>query len=313
MDEILQTLSRSRASLSPSRFSHEDFRKFKRADAHTRKESDVTASVIPIIEGDIGDSRCTAGQVPFTNLDHLTDGTLVPGNPDKYYSARPEQLQRSIRTELDGQIVPSTQHDLPIAPNFFLQIKGPDGTPAVALRQACYDGALGARSIQSLRSHAGSQPTYDNNAYTLTSIYQGGQLKIFTSHPIPPTGSNTTGCSMTQLKAYSLTSDRGTCCAGIAAYRNGRDWAKEQRDKAISRANEASPGPGLATGEINDTVVSFASEASTGETARASPDTEVAESESSFDSEKPDGDLAEDMRACKRQSRSPQKQGSREA
>jgi hypothetical protein len=32
-------------------------------------------------------------------LNHLTDGTLVPGNPDCYYGARPEQLNRQIRSE----------------------------------------------------------------------------------------------------------------------------------------------------------------------------------------------------------------------
>ncbi|OAX83764.1 hypothetical protein ACJ72_01879 [Emergomyces africanus] len=45
--------------------------------------------------------------------------------------------------------VPSTQKDHLIAPNFFQDAKGPDGSPAVATRQACYDGAMGARGIYS--------------------------------------------------------------------------------------------------------------------------------------------------------------------
>jgi hypothetical protein len=57
------------------------------ADADAVKEKQVTTSVIPIIEGDIGDAKCVSGGIPFTNLGHLTDGTLVPGNPDIYYSA----------------------------------------------------------------------------------------------------------------------------------------------------------------------------------------------------------------------------------
>ena len=67
--------------------------------------------MIPIIEGDIRDAKCVAGGIPFTNLDHLTDGTLVPGNPDIYYGARPEQLARRVRNELSGHIIPSTQED----------------------------------------------------------------------------------------------------------------------------------------------------------------------------------------------------------
>lgn len=82
MDEIHRALAQPRASLSPSRFSNDDFRRFKRADTQALKERQVVAKVIPILEGDIGDSRCVAGEIPFTNLDHLTDGTLVPGNPD---------------------------------------------------------------------------------------------------------------------------------------------------------------------------------------------------------------------------------------
>ncbi|KAH8661074.1 hypothetical protein BGZ61DRAFT_564617 [Ilyonectria robusta] len=49
-----------------------------------------------------------------------------------YYGARPEQLDQKVRHELDGYIIPSTQHDLAIAPNFFLEVKGPDGSAAVA-------------------------------------------------------------------------------------------------------------------------------------------------------------------------------------
>jgi hypothetical protein len=53
--------------------------------------------------------RCRG--IPFTNLDHLMDGTLVPGNPDIYYGTRPEQLTRRVRNELSGHIIPSTQED----------------------------------------------------------------------------------------------------------------------------------------------------------------------------------------------------------
>ncbi len=86
IEEIRRALAQAS---SPSLFSDEYFRTFKRADTYAAKEKQVTASVIPIIQGDIGDSKCVAGEIPFTNLDHLTDGSLVPGNPDLYYGARP--------------------------------------------------------------------------------------------------------------------------------------------------------------------------------------------------------------------------------
>jgi hypothetical protein len=143
-------------------------------------------SVIPIIEGKMGDGRLLAGNVPFNNLGHLTDGTIAPGKPDLFYGARPEQLDRCVRSELSSRIIPSTQDDLPMAPNFFLEAKGPDGSSAVAGRQACYDGALGARGMQDLHSYRDSEPVYDNTASTITSIYHGGTLKLYTTHPVLP-------------------------------------------------------------------------------------------------------------------------------
>lgn len=240
IDEISLALARLRPSLSPSRFSDEDFRKFKRANAHAAKERQVTTSVIPIIEGHVEDHKCVAGEIPFTNLDHLTDGSLVSGNPDLYYGARPEQLNRQVRTELSGHITPSTQQDLPVVPTFFLAAKGPDGSLAVAGRQACYDGALGARGIHSLQSYGRGQPAFDNKAYTLTSIYHGGQLKIYTSHPIQPASPGARpGYAMTEVNSLSLTGNAESFRRGARAYRNARDWAKKQRDEVIRHANEA--------------------------------------------------------------------------
>ncbi|KAK3680722.1 hypothetical protein B0T22DRAFT_530482 [Podospora appendiculata] len=231
MDEIARFLAQPRPSLSPTRCSNDDFRKFKRADAHAAKERQGTAFVVPIISGDVGDSRCVAGEIPFTNLDHLTNGSLFPGNPDLYHGARPEQLDRKVRAELEGRIIPSTQQDLPIAPNFFLAVKGPNRSLAVAQRQACYDGALGARGMQDLL-YGEPEPVHDNNAYTMT----------FRPKYV-----------MTQVGAYALTGSYDGYRQGVAAYRNGRDWAKQQRDNAIEQANKrvASAGTGLCPPDDN--------------------------------------------------------------
>ncbi|CRG82659.1 hypothetical protein PISL3812_00003 [Talaromyces islandicus] len=203
--DIKERLARHRPSLSPSRFTDEAHEKFVRADAHAFKEKQITESVIPVIEGDNGDARCVAGGVPFNNLGQLTDVTLVSGNPDRYYGARPEQLDRRIRDELYAEIIPSTQNDLPMAPNYFLEVKGPDGSASVAKRQACYDGALGARGIHSLQTYGEGEPTYDNNAYTLTSIYHNGQLQMFTSHPSKSATSNRPEYYLTQLNTWGMT------------------------------------------------------------------------------------------------------------
>ena len=238
-EEINIRLLRPRSSLSPSTFSEEAFQKFVQADTDAPKEKQITTSVIPIIEGNTEDAKCVSGGIPFTNLDPLTDGTLVPGNPDIYYGARPEQLNRQVRDELSGNIIPSTQDDLPILPNFFLAVKGPDGSAAVAKRQACYDGALGARGMLHLHSYGKGNLMDDNNAYTFASTYHDGTLKIYTSHPLQLTdGVIQSEYYMHQLNTWGMTGNAETFRKGATCYRNAKEWAKEQRDAAVRQANE---------------------------------------------------------------------------
>ncbi|KKZ61712.1 hypothetical protein EMCG_03741 [[Emmonsia] crescens] len=238
-EEINERLARPRSSLSPSKFSDEHFRKFKRADTHASKEQPVTTSVIPIIEGDVDDPKCAGGGYPLGNLAPLTDGILAQAKPDRFYGARPEQLDRQIHNELSNYIIPSTQDDLPMIPNFFLEAKGPDGSLAVATRQACYDGALGAQGMHTLQSYQQDRSTYDNSAYTLASIYHGGQLKLYTTHLTEPEGpGRRPEYIMTQLNTWGMTGNLETFRQGASAYRNARDWAKEKRDESIKAANE---------------------------------------------------------------------------
>ncbi|KAL5433643.1 hypothetical protein PMIN06_011627 [Paraphaeosphaeria minitans] len=237
-EHLQHILAQSRPSLSPSRFSNQDFKKFKQADAHATKEKQVSELVIPIIEGTIEDARCRSGGIPFSNLDPLTDGMLKPGNPDVYYGARPEQLSREIRNELSGHIIPSTQHDLPMAPNFFLAAKGPDGSLAVAGRQACYDGALGARGMASLEEYGQGEPHY-GTAHTISTIYHGGTLKMYTSHLTQPNSAEASPkYHMTQINTWGMTGNADTFRQGARAYRNARDWTKKRRDDLIRQANE---------------------------------------------------------------------------
>ncbi|EQL28001.1 hypothetical protein, variant 2 [Blastomyces dermatitidis ATCC 26199] len=237
--EINERLAQPRASLSPSKFSEDHFEDFREVDAYASKEKPITTSVIPILDGDVGDAKCVGGDYLFGNLAPLTDGTLARAKPDHFYGARPEQLDRQIRNKLSDHIIPSMQDDLPMVPNFFLEAKGPDGSLAVATRQACYDGALGARGMHALQSYQQDRSTYDNSAYTLSSTYHGGTLKLYTTHLTEPEGpGRRPEYIMTQLKGWSLTSDLGTFRQGACAYRNGRDWAKEKRDEFIRTANE---------------------------------------------------------------------------
>ena len=239
LQEIQQRMLRHRASLSPSRSPETKFKEFRQVHKNAKKEAQVISYVIPLIEGKVtaGNYRC--GQIRLANLAHLTDGNLAPANPDLFYGSLPDKLNRAVRGELSSQIIPSTQDNLPTLPNFFLAAKGPDGTERVAEMQAVYDGALGARGMHSLQSYGQDRPTYDNKAYTISSTYCSGTLQLYTTHPRAPRApGGHPEYHMTPLQGFSMSGSADDFRRGTAAFRNLRDWAREQREEAIRGANE---------------------------------------------------------------------------
>lgn len=235
-EEINQRLVRPRRSLSPSNFLQEAHEEFIDKETHAANEKEVEMAVIPIIEGNITDQYVRKGTA-FKNLDHLTNGTLKPGNSDHYHGACPDELDQKVRDELSGHISPTAEASLVIAPNFFLELKGPSGNAVVADRSACYNGALGARGMHSLQSYGQDRPIYDSCAYTITSTYLHGTLSMFTSHPVQPKPGKKLEIYMNRICSISIVGFFEHFRQRVIAYRNARDWAKEQRDKMIRRAN----------------------------------------------------------------------------
>ncbi|KAG6005049.1 hypothetical protein E4U21_000505 [Claviceps maximensis] len=238
LDEIISTLDRSRKSLSPSQFSDAAFVAFQNNSMLAKDKTDVMADVLPAILGPSHDSHPLARNAAFGNLEALTDGTITPVKPDIYYGALSQQLIKSVRDEIGHHIMPSTTHDRPLAPNFFVEIEDPDGSAAVAMRQANYDGAVGARAMQSLHNYRRDPSEYDGHAHTFTSIYHDGSLKLYAHRVTAPADvGGRPMYHMTQLRAYAMTNDRTSFAEGASAFRNARDFAKQKRDLFIRIAN----------------------------------------------------------------------------
>ncbi|KAL6810755.1 hypothetical protein GGI42DRAFT_314890 [Trichoderma sp. SZMC 28013] len=238
LKDIKAALAVSRRSLSPSRFSNSVFEAFQMSDDQSKDEDDVKTHVVPIIIGSRQHDHPMALNTLFGNLGPLTDGTLAPANPDIYYGAYPEELDRSIRNDLASYIIPSTMQDKPMAPNFFMEAKGPNGSAAVAVRQARYDGAIGARGMHALQNYGKGEPEYDSNAYVFSSTYHNGTLKLYAHHmtaPLVPDGQP--NYHMTQVGAWAMTGDIDDFRRGATAFRNARDLAKQHRDRFIQSAN----------------------------------------------------------------------------
>ncbi|PHH66770.1 hypothetical protein CDD81_5902 [Ophiocordyceps australis] len=261
--DIRQYISKRRDSLSPPRFSELDFENFKREDTHAIKKTHVISKIFPFITGVNRHPHYRADNIAFNNLAHLGQIALVAARPDLYYGAHPEQLNLRIRQALGAYIIPSTEIEVPLAPNFFVQVKSPGGSFAAARRQLSYAMALGARGLESLRIYGEGFPDF-KNAHTLGCIFSSGMLSMYASHHGPP---STPGAPprviITQVGTWALAGDFESFQKGVSAFRNGRDWAKQQGDGAIKAANErAAAGADAAPSAYYTPKLSFACQSS---------------------------------------------------
>ncbi|KAL2821762.1 hypothetical protein BDW59DRAFT_164100 [Aspergillus cavernicola] len=233
LKEIRRRLAAPRPSIAD--ISEKDFKKFAATYWTTHPENKVKASVISALE--TKSSQYAGRRRRFTNLAPLTDGTIfVQGEPDICHGARLGQLDPQVCKELSKQIVPATEaDDVPVAPNFFLIVRGAEASSIDAERQACYYGALGSRAINALHSYRKDKPVYDNNAYTIIATYSCGVLEIYATHIVECRRGTRGGLEylMTRLGAWPMHGNLETFQQGVIAYRNARDWAKEMRDEAI--------------------------------------------------------------------------------
>ncbi|KAK4182009.1 hypothetical protein QBC35DRAFT_220698 [Podospora australis] len=233
IDEARLELLAARASLSLSHFPESAFRDFRRKN-NTKSEGSIMRNVIPIITGNA--SIPNEGNLPFTNFESLTGGLTVNTVPDFFDGALPGDVNKSVREDLSQMIIPTKHANVPVAPNFFLEAKAPAGSADVARRQACYDGAYGARAMHALQSYGEEKPVYDGNAYTYSSTYHAGTgtLQLYAHHATAPTDpEGRPEYHMTQIDAYALTGSRKGFVKGATALRNARDLAQCQRDQLI--------------------------------------------------------------------------------
>lgn len=235
LEEILQRLARRRPSLDPSNFTKSDFQAFKQANDEVVSEKKLDRTIFPTIHGNLNIPN--EENIRFTRLDSLTDNTTVNAQPDFYDGVLSEAIDKRVREDLEIFIMPSTHQHAPAVPNFFTETKAPQGDIPVAKRQACYDGALGARAMHKLQSYK-QEPVYDNKAYTFASTYQAGGLMIYAFHITPSSSGDFDEYNMTTVGGWMLVGDANTCRQGITYFRNARELAKEWRDKFISAANQ---------------------------------------------------------------------------
>ena len=237
--ELCDMLDKDRASLTSTPVMETVASEFIGASRQARSENSVMESVVPIITGSKDKDYFSASNIEFNNL-HLFDKDLSKPKPDKYYGAKPANIDTRVRRDLDKYIVPSKRKELPAAPNFFLEGKSAGGRWDVAERQAIYDGANGARGILHLQNYGGPTLLYDNNAYTISAVYhpRGRAIHFFATHPRPSVEEDDrTDYHFTLIDQFPMHRNADAFRKAIAAFRNAREWTKEQRDLFITNAN----------------------------------------------------------------------------
>ena len=234
--QLQERLKQPRAELELSNFSEQQFEFFLDALENAADENMVMSDVFTKIRGD--HIYPSTQNRPCGNWKPLIDADLVIPKPDFFDGVRKGSKYREIRKALDTIIVPSTMHDCPFLPNLFGEAKAPKGSGDIAERQACYDGAMGARAMHHLQSYATAE-IYDHNAYTFTFTYSRGFLEIYAHHMSQPDGPCTQPhYHMTSLASYALRHSRQTFIEGATALRNLRDIAHELRESFLADADQ---------------------------------------------------------------------------
>jgi hypothetical protein len=133
--------------------------------------------------------------------------------------------------------------------------------------------------MHSLQTYNQDESVYDNKAYTITSIYHGGQLKIYTSHPGQlGNPESRPEYYMNQINTWGMTGNAKTFREGATAFRNARDWAEEQRNEAIKRANKRADDSQAKRSAVG---ASFSGEASLDEPSTLSQQSQISPNEGS--------------------------------
>lgn len=152
--------------------------------------------------------------------------------PDLYDGLYPKDVNKTVRQDLNKTIIPITHGRALAVPNFFVEAKAPRGGADVVKRQACLDGAIGARAMHSLQTYGEEKPSYDGNAHAFSSTYHDGTLKMYTHHVtnLPPSKRRHDRgewrlqvrhcCASAQI---SKTTDRNVCAGDMKQKRSAHE------------------------------------------------------------------------------------------
>ena len=235
-DHIDTFMKKPRTSPAPGTSSEHDWLEYRKQLQLALNEAAVEHLIYPLIDGTT-DYAHAFNQV-CTNWEMISEGPVFKNaQPDHYdgHALTPETAL--LRQHLNKYIVPANKG--PFLPNFFCEDKGPKGRLDVAMCQATYDGALGARGMYAARSYCKGD-ALDMKAYTFSAIMVSGALELYAHFVsrLDPQGTSLQ-YHMCELRAYNLKNSATTFNEAVAAYRNLKDLANLYRMEVATEAMES--------------------------------------------------------------------------
>lgn len=223
-----------------------DFEHFKLENTPPDGRPVVLANIARILTG-YGKPACRrGGGVAFTNMTPL-GRTSVPA-PDYYDTVGPMELDQWALRALSWEIAPTADQTMPVAPNFFLEVrdadgKGRDGETAARTR-SYLDGAYGARAMHALYNFGRPERICDERARTFTATFEAGTglLEIYCHHVVelPRDRGDKEGVlefHTTFLWGLTLTASLNAFVMGVGIFRNVREMARRKRTQLVNEAN----------------------------------------------------------------------------
>lgn len=237
-DAIMERLSQPRPSLSPSRFPDSKHDEYIQAYDSSSNESAILEKVIgPYLLA--AAEHASGSNAIFSELRPLTVTPIPRPKPDIFLGEPRASVHPDVLNACRDTIVPTKHTREPVLVNHTLEAKGPYGASAVAQTQITYNGACGARAMDSLRSYATpDSPLSDGTAQTFGATYTDGSMFFYSTHSRKSPWGNARAYYTTRLAAVQTLSSPAELRRGVTLWRNQSDMAAEERANLLGRAEK---------------------------------------------------------------------------
>lgn len=198
--------------------------------------------------------NCRSHKLPVTNVANnkhfiaiksLPEGLNTQCAPDRAEGLPNIAVPRAVLDAIGGYKDPGP--DVPVAPNFFMEAKGPAGKLWVMKNQIFWDLFVGGRAMQRLLQFSATDPkefSYDLECHTLGFTLFANVLTLYTVHPLFDNDMPGEGWAIFLMRAWVLhdpVGGLGVFREALTWYHNASDWALVERPKALEQAKQRVP------------------------------------------------------------------------